>query len=385
VGGGDGAALASECGRDGVQPRPRGIAALATKRLLAPMPRARSDSGSTGICVPEASEAGPPVSRASPAWAHGQAQTPVGEERSGYEDRLGHQTRSLTPRLVPVPPPPDEARQAATVADNKQRATTHSFAWHLIDPLKDGFELLIEATGRPLARLTIGGIGTPSARLDVGDQRLLFTTNELGNPQVAITDASTRTVVAKFEWQRLGRQGTLRFMEGGQLRWRRTSRWRRTFTFVDRFGNLLLRFYPDGRASAMVSTPRWSCLWVCGMTSRCYSPWDGSCWSAPAPQHRSNQLRCRNSAAGIAAPCPEHGSRRVLASPDRCPSAGPGEPSGQPSWLMASLAVVGAILALSGGLAVLAARRAGPKSSGRAGGLTTARTTPPDGAAAPTR
>jgi hypothetical protein len=45
--------------------------------------------------------------------------TAVGEERSGYEDRLGHQTRSLTPRLVPVPPPPDEVRQAVTVADNQ--------------------------------------------------------------------------------------------------------------------------------------------------------------------------------------------------------------------------------------------------------------------------
>lgn len=169
----------------------------------------------------------------------------VGEERSGYEDRLGHQTRSLTPWLVPVPPPPDEARQAATVADNKQPATTHLFAWYLIDPLKDGFELRMDAAGRPLARLTIGGIGIPSARLDVGGQRLLFT--EVANRQVTITDASTRTVVAEFEWQRLGRQGTLRFVEGGQLRWRRTSRWRRTFTIVDRFGNLLLRFYPDGR------------------------------------------------------------------------------------------------------------------------------------------
>jgi hypothetical protein len=87
--------------------------------------------------------------------------TAVGEERSGYEDKLGHQTRSLTPRLVPVPPPPDEARQGATVADNKQRATTHSFAWHLIDPLKDRFELRMDAAGRPLARLTIGGIGIP--------------------------------------------------------------------------------------------------------------------------------------------------------------------------------------------------------------------------------
>jgi hypothetical protein len=172
--------------------------------------------------------------------------TAAGEQRSGYEDRFRQQTRSLTPRLVPVPPPPNEAREAATVADNKQRATTHIFAWHLIDPLKDGFELRMDAAGRPLARLTIGGIGISSARLDVSGQRLLFT--EVANQQVTITDASTRTVVAEFEWQRLGRQGTLRFVEGGQLRWRRTSRWRRTFTVVDRFSNLLLHFYPDGRA-----------------------------------------------------------------------------------------------------------------------------------------
>jgi hypothetical protein len=170
--------------------------------------------------------------------------TAAEDERSGYENRLG-QTRSGTPRLVPVPPPPVEA---ATFADSNRRATSQHFSWHLIDPLRDGFELRMDAADRPLARLTIGGIGIPSARLDVSGQRLVFTTNELGNPQVTITEASTRAVVAKFEWQRPGRQGTLRFVEGGQLRWRRTSRWRRTFTVADRFGNLLLRFYPDGRA-----------------------------------------------------------------------------------------------------------------------------------------
>jgi hypothetical protein len=173
--------------------------------------------------------------------------TAAEDGRSGYEDRLG-QTRSGTPRLVPVPPPPNEARQAATVADRNRRATSRLFFWHLIDPLRDGFELRMDAADRPVARLTIGGIGIPSARLDVGGHRLLFATNELGNPQVTITDADTRAVVAKFEWQRRGRQGTLRLAEGGQLRWRRTSRWRRTFTLVDRFGNLLISFYPDGRA-----------------------------------------------------------------------------------------------------------------------------------------
>jgi hypothetical protein len=182
--------------------------------------------------------------------------TAVGEERSGYKDRLPQGTGSFTPWLVPVPPPPHEARQAATAADNEQRATTRLFSWHLIDPLRDGFELRMDPAGLPLARLTIGGIGLPSARLDVGGQHLLFITNELGNRQVAITDASTRTVVAEFEWQRPGRQGTLRFAEGGQLRWRRTSRWRRSFTVVDRFGNPLMRFYPDGRAlSHSFNTP----------------------------------------------------------------------------------------------------------------------------------
>jgi hypothetical protein len=40
----------------------------------------------------------------------------------------------------------------------------------------------------------------------------------------------------------------------------------------------------------------------------------------------------------------------------------PVEPDGQPGWLMASLGVLAAALALSGGLAVLAARRAGRRA-----------------------
>jgi hypothetical protein len=40
----------------------------------------------------------------------------------------------------------------------------------------------------------------------------------------------------------------------------------------------------------------------------------------------------------------------------------PPEPSGQPGWLIASLGVLAAALALSGGLAVLAARRAGRRA-----------------------
>ena len=40
----------------------------------------------------------------------------------------------------------------------------------------------------------------------------------------------------------------------------------------------------------------------------------------------------------------------------------PAEPSGQPSWLAASLGVLVAVLALAGGLAVLAVRRAGRRA-----------------------
>lgn len=40
----------------------------------------------------------------------------------------------------------------------------------------------------------------------------------------------------------------------------------------------------------------------------------------------------------------------------------PAEPSGQPGWLVASLGVLAAALALSGGLAVMAARRAGRRA-----------------------
>jgi hypothetical protein len=55
--------------------------------------------------------------------------------------------------------------------------------------------------------------------------------------------------------------------------------------------------------------------------------------------------------------------RRVLARerssiPSGTPAQVPVESSGQPGWLVASLGVLAAVLALSGGLAVLAAKRA---------------------------
>ena len=54
-----------------------------------------------------------------------------------------------------------------------------------------------------------------------------------------------------------------------------------------------------------------------------------------------------------------------VGEPWRHPSGAPvrpAEPDGQPGWLMASLGVLAAALALSGGLAVLAARRAGRRA-----------------------
>ena len=44
------------------------------------------------------------------------------------------------------------------------------------------------------------------------------------------------------------------------------------------------------------------------------------------------------------------------------PAPVPAEPSGQPGWLLASLGVLAAALALAGGLAVLAAKRAGGRA-----------------------
>jgi hypothetical protein len=45
-------------------------------------------------------------------------------------------------------------------------------------------------------------------------------------------------------------------------------------------------------------------------------------------------------------------------TPAQAPAPEPAEPSGQPGWLVPSLAVLAAALAVSGGLAVMAAKRA---------------------------
>jgi hypothetical protein len=49
-------------------------------------------------------------------------------------------------------------------------------------------------------------------------------------------------------------------------------------------------------------------------------------------------------------------------TPAQVPAPTPDEPSGTPGWLLASLGVLAAALALAGGLAVLAAKRAGRRA-----------------------
>jgi hypothetical protein len=171
--------------------------------------------------------------------------TAAEEERFRYDDAYAQRARRLTPRLVPFPPPPQEAPEAATSPASKHWATVQGFTWTLLDPLRDSFEL--QVAGRPLARLTIGGLAFPSAILEADEQRLLFAVSGVGTRRVAIADATTNTAVAEFEWQRLGRHGTLRLVDGGHLQWHKTGPWRPTFTFADRFGTLLLRLRPDGR------------------------------------------------------------------------------------------------------------------------------------------
>jgi hypothetical protein len=170
--------------------------------------------------------------------------TAAEQERFRYDDAYPQRARRLTPQLVQFPPQPP-VPEAATSPASKHWAIAHTFTWTLLDPLRDSFELQVE--GRPLARLTIGGLAFPSAILEADEHRLLLAATGVGNRRVAITDAITNSAVAEFEWQRLGRHGTLRLVDGGHLQWHKTRRWRPTFTFADRFGNLLLRLRPDGR------------------------------------------------------------------------------------------------------------------------------------------
>jgi hypothetical protein len=100
--------------------------------------------------------------------------------------------RAPAPRLVPPPP---------------------VFAWKLLDPFNDRFELWAAAGTKPIARLAVGGLPVPSATVEAGGHRFLLTAKGVGNRWVAISDAATDTAVADFEWQRVGRMGTLRLVE----------------------------------------------------------------------------------------------------------------------------------------------------------------------------
>jgi hypothetical protein len=121
------------------------------------------------------------------------------------------------------------------------------FTWTPRNPITGAFELT-GATGQALARLTVGGLAYPAATVETEGHRFLLTANGVGDRRVAVTDAATDHRVADFEWRRRGRTGTVRLVRGGQLHWRRTRRWRPSFTFADRSGTVLLRFDPDGRA-----------------------------------------------------------------------------------------------------------------------------------------
>jgi hypothetical protein len=163
-------------------------------------------------------------------------------------------TINQTVQAVADERPPGERRLFVDRMASGQPATARAFAWRLLDPFGDRYEL--RAGGHTLASLTIGGLAAPSALLDGGGRRIVFTVQGVGNRRVEITDAATGQVVGDFGWHRPGRDGVLRLVEGGQFGWGRSGRWHPTFTFTNRFGDLLLRLRPDGRALVYAAHPR---------------------------------------------------------------------------------------------------------------------------------
>lgn len=226
--------------------------------------------------------------------------TAAEDERSGYEDRLG-QTRSGTPRLVPVPPPPNETRTAATVADRNRRAPSRLFSWHLIDPLRDRFELRMDAPDRPLARLTIGGIGTPrqgwtsagsascSSPTSWATLRSRSPTPTPGrsSPNSSGSGGAARGPCGSWKAASSGGAGPVGGSEPSPLSTGSVT--------------CCCASIRTAAPSATVSTPRWSHQEARGTTSRCCSPWDGSCSSASVPQHRPTQSRYRDHVAVVIA------------------------------------------------------------------------------------
>jgi hypothetical protein len=132
----------------------------------------------------------------------------------------------------------------------RDRARQGSFAWQRISPFKDWFEL--RAGGRVLATLTLGGLAITTARVQTNDRHLVFTAEGIGNQRIRISDSTSDTLIVAYFERRSGHAGTLRFVDGGHLEWRRTGWWKPTYAFTDRWGNPLARFHPDGRVADYV-------------------------------------------------------------------------------------------------------------------------------------
>lgn len=121
------------------------------------------------------------------------------------------------------------------------------FFWQRVDPREDLFEL--RASAGPLARLAVGGLVITSADLVTRNHRIIFATEGISGQRIRIVDAGTDQVIASFGRRWSGRTGTLQFLDGARLEWRRTGWSRPTYLFTDRFGNRLLQFSEDGNVT----------------------------------------------------------------------------------------------------------------------------------------
>jgi hypothetical protein len=111
-----------------------------------------------------------------------QTSTPRRPRRTGSATTMPTPEAPGAPRRGSFPPPPEPAPRAPTRPASKHPATTHSFAWTLLDALTDRFELQVAGESRPLARFTVGGLAFPSATLEVAERHLLFTATGGGQP-----------------------------------------------------------------------------------------------------------------------------------------------------------------------------------------------------------
>lgn len=118
-------------------------------------------------------------------------------------------------------------------------------SWHRTTSLKDSFELRMGSG--TLAMLMLEGMAVTNAEAEADGLRLKFRAEGIGSQRIRIWDTSEGSeVIATFDHHWSGRAGTLRFVRGGRLEWRREGWWRPTWVFTDRFGNPLVRLRPDG-------------------------------------------------------------------------------------------------------------------------------------------